>query len=299
MPDVMEIQQLLARYAVGMTQDDIEAVMEVFTPDGTYTAFGATYTLADFPSLVAAAPKGLFLTGTPVLELDGDTGTGQQTLCFVDQTTHDMRIGWYTDTYRRTEQGWRLQTRSMTFLRRSGAPRLGQGRTTHDGPSPRPSPPGDDCRRPGHGARGVQGRGRRVARRARGRAGALDERDPAPWTRSWRSCARSSGWRSTRVHRAWAGPSVSAAWAAPPCSRAYLGEVLTARDLVEPGFYCMPEVLAPTHARLRPAGARRGHGAPAACAATRCGARASRSRAPAATWRRWRAGRRTPTTAGA
>ena len=65
MADVMEIEQLLARYAVGMTQDDIDAVMDVFTPDGTYSAFGATYTLADFPALVAAAPKGLFLTGTP------------------------------------------------------------------------------------------------------------------------------------------------------------------------------------------------------------------------------------------
>ena len=32
--DLMEIQQLLARYAVGMTQDDIDAVIEVFTPDG-------------------------------------------------------------------------------------------------------------------------------------------------------------------------------------------------------------------------------------------------------------------------
>ena len=67
---------MLARYAVGMTQDDIEAVIEVFTPDGTYSAFGDTYTLADFPALVAAAPKGLFLTGTPVLELDGDAGHG-------------------------------------------------------------------------------------------------------------------------------------------------------------------------------------------------------------------------------
>jgi alkylation response protein AidB-like acyl-CoA dehydrogenase len=28
--------------------------------------------------------------------------------------------------------------------------------------------------------------------------------------------------------------------------RAYLGEVLTTRDLVDPGFYCMPEVLVPT-----------------------------------------------------
>jgi hypothetical protein len=63
--DVIEIEQLLARYAAGMTRDDIDAVLAVFTPDGAYRAFGATYTLADFPALVRAAPKGLYLTGTP------------------------------------------------------------------------------------------------------------------------------------------------------------------------------------------------------------------------------------------
>jgi hypothetical protein len=134
--DVIEIEQLLARYAVGMTRDDVDSVMQVFTPDGTYSAFGETYTLADFPALVAAAPKGLFLTGTPALELDGDTGTGMQTLCFVDQTNHDMRIGWYTDSYRRTDAGWRLATRSMTFLRRSGARDSGR---PHDPRRPAPS----------------------------------------------------------------------------------------------------------------------------------------------------------------
>src|SRR3546814_2869594 len=83
-----------------MTKDDVDAVMDVFTPDGTYSAFGDTYSLADFPTLVAAAPKGLFMVGTPALELDGaaGTGTGEQPLCFVDQTDHAMRIGWYTDT---------------------------------------------------------------------------------------------------------------------------------------------------------------------------------------------------------
>ena len=139
--DVMELQQVLARYAVGMTQDDIDAVVGVFTPDGTYSAFGATYTLEDFPALVAAAPKGLFLTGTPVLDLDRERGegTGHQTLCFVDQTTHDMRIGWYTDTYRRTDAGWRLRTRAMTFLRRSGGRDSGK---PHD---PRRPLPRDDA----------------------------------------------------------------------------------------------------------------------------------------------------------
>jgi hypothetical protein len=118
--DVNEIERLLARYALGMTKDDIDAVMAVFTPDGSYSAFGDTYSLGDFPALVAAAPKGLFLVGPPVVELDGDSGTGQQPLCFIEQTTHAMRIGFYTDSYRRTPLGWRLHTRAMTFLRKSG-----------------------------------------------------------------------------------------------------------------------------------------------------------------------------------
>jgi hypothetical protein len=136
--DLIEVQQLLARYAVGMTKDDIDAVIDVFTPDGTYSAFGDTYGLSDFPTLVAAAPKGLFLVGEAVLELGRDTGTGQQPLCFVDQKTHDMRIGYYSDTYRRTTDGWRLHTRSMTFLRKSGAQDSGR---PHDPTRPAPSAP--------------------------------------------------------------------------------------------------------------------------------------------------------------
>lgn len=137
--DVVEIEQLLARYALYMTRDDVDSVVrEVFTADGTYSAFGSTYQLADFPALVAAAPKGLFLVGPPALDLDGDTGRGQQPLCFVDQTSHDMRIGWYSDTYLRTEHGWRLRTRSMTFLRRSGARDSGR---PHDPHRPEPTGP--------------------------------------------------------------------------------------------------------------------------------------------------------------
>jgi SnoaL-like domain len=136
--DIIEIEQLLARYAVGMTKDDIEAVVDVFTPDGTYRAFGTVYGVADFPALVKAAPKGLFLTGTPLLELHGDTGRGQQPLCFVDQLDHEMRIGFYTDTYQRTDRGWRLATRAMTFLRRSGARDAGRA---HDPRRPDPTEP--------------------------------------------------------------------------------------------------------------------------------------------------------------
>lgn len=134
--DVIEIEQLLAKYAVNMTKHDIDAVMEVFTPDGTYSAFGTAYGLADFPALAEAAPQGLYLVGAPLLDLDGDTGRGEQPLCFVIQTTHEMRIGYYTDTYRRTADGWRLHTRAMTFLRRSGARDSGKA---HDPARPLPT----------------------------------------------------------------------------------------------------------------------------------------------------------------
>jgi hypothetical protein len=119
--DLVEIQQLLARYAVTITQGDIAGLLSVFTPDGSYSAFGDTYPLADFPALVEAAPKGLFLTGTALVDVSGDTATGTQPLCFIDHATHDMRIGYYRDTYARTPDGWRLRTRAMTFIRRSGA----------------------------------------------------------------------------------------------------------------------------------------------------------------------------------
>src|ERR1700760_637322 len=101
--DLVEIQQLLARYAVTITQGDIEGLVGVFTPDGTYSAVGDTYTLDRFPEMVAAAPKGVFMTGTALVEnLDGDAATGTQPLCFIEHSAHDMRIGYYRDTYTRT-----------------------------------------------------------------------------------------------------------------------------------------------------------------------------------------------------
>ena len=136
--DVIELTQTLARYAVGMTKGDVDAVVDTFTADGTYSAFGDTYALADFPTLVAAAPSGLFMVGPPALTLARDEGVGEQPLCFIDQTDHAMRIGWYTDTYRRTRDGWRIATRSMTFLRRSGSRDSGR---PHDPTRPAPTHP--------------------------------------------------------------------------------------------------------------------------------------------------------------
>ncbi len=137
--DIAEVRRLSAIWALRLTQGDIHPVMEqVFTPDGTYSAFGQTYGLEDWPALVEAAPSGLFLTGEPVIELDVDTGTGtgEVPMLFIDQTNHHMRMGWYTDTYERMPDGWRLKTRGMTFLRRHGGADSGK---PHDPLRPEPT----------------------------------------------------------------------------------------------------------------------------------------------------------------
>ena len=119
--DIVEITQTCARYGATITQGDIEGLVQVFTPDGSYSAFGDTYPLTEFPDLVAAAPKGLYLTGTPAITFTGDdTAEGVTTLCFIIDRTHEQRIGYYSDTYERTGHGWRIKTRSMTFIRRNG-----------------------------------------------------------------------------------------------------------------------------------------------------------------------------------
>ena len=120
--DIMEIEQLLARYAVGMTKDDVESVMAVFTPDGTYGAFGDTYPLADFPTLVAAAPKGLFMVGHPGhrARRRHRHGRAAALLRRADHPRHAHRLlHRHLPAHRRTGGGCR--TRSMTFLRKSGA----------------------------------------------------------------------------------------------------------------------------------------------------------------------------------
>jgi len=122
--DLVELHALCARYMLLCSQFVQDRWLEVFTPDGEYNAFCTPYTLARFPALLAAAPRGQFIGNMPVIDFDRedpDVATGQQHFVFVDQTTHHMRLGWYNDRYRRTADGWRIQHRETTFMRKSGA----------------------------------------------------------------------------------------------------------------------------------------------------------------------------------
>ncbi len=119
--DLVEIHHLCARYMQLCSQFVDDRWHEVFTPDAVYNAFGTPYTMDRFPALLAAAPRGQFIGNMPVVEFDGDRATGEQHYVFIEQATHAMRLAWYSDEYVRTSDGWRIRTRTTTFMRKSGA----------------------------------------------------------------------------------------------------------------------------------------------------------------------------------
>ena len=122
MADLLEIEQLAARYMMlaATKEMDTKRWLDVFTPDATYSAFGTPYRLEDFPSLLKSAPPGQYIGNVPVVDFHGDHATGVQHYVFIDQISHDMRLAWYSDEYRRTPDGWRIHRRATTFMRRSG-----------------------------------------------------------------------------------------------------------------------------------------------------------------------------------
>jgi len=118
--DLVEIEQLCARYLAYASQFVPDEWLKVFTPDAEYSAFGTVYGVDRMTQLLAAAPRGQFIANMPVVEFDGDRAAGMQHFVFIDQQTHAMRLAWYKDEYVRTPDGWRIRRRSTTFMRKHG-----------------------------------------------------------------------------------------------------------------------------------------------------------------------------------
>lgn len=118
--DQIAIQDLTTRYAQYLSRHEVPALVGLFTPEAIYHAFDTDYSMTEFPALLEAAPRGQLIVNPPLVDIEGDAGTGSQHYVFIDQRTHDMRLAWYDDTYVRTDAGWRFGRRTTTFLRRHG-----------------------------------------------------------------------------------------------------------------------------------------------------------------------------------
>jgi SnoaL-like domain len=124
--DREEITDLLARYGSLLDRGDLESWVDLFTAEGSFEVFGRTFRgRQGLMHMTETAPGGVHLAGLPVIELEGDAARVQQSFVFVDQHTHEVRMGWYDDVMRRQGERWRFDRRRTTFL-------------TAEGPSERP-----------------------------------------------------------------------------------------------------------------------------------------------------------------
>ena len=119
--DLAEIEVLLARYSNRLDRSDHPGWVALFTPDGRFEVYGRSFDGHEgLLGMATSAPQGLHLTSAPLIEIHGDEAKVEQSFLFVDQVSHDMRIGWYDDHLVRTAEGWRFHVRRSTFLRPDG-----------------------------------------------------------------------------------------------------------------------------------------------------------------------------------
>ncbi len=116
--DHVAIGHLLARYCLLLDLDDIDAWVELFTPDASYVVFGRSWEGHDgLRKMMRGAPRGLHLGGPPLIDMvSADAATTMQNLLFAEAGTGMLRRSVYTDELRRTADGWRISTRRCRFI---------------------------------------------------------------------------------------------------------------------------------------------------------------------------------------
>lgn len=120
--DHAEIRNLVARYCLTLDGDDVDAWLTLFTPDAEYHVYGHTFRGHDgLRRMLAGAPTGLHLGGSPAVELVDDTrATVRHNLLFVDRVTGVSRHAVYDDALLRTDEGWRIASVRCRFITAEG-----------------------------------------------------------------------------------------------------------------------------------------------------------------------------------
>ncbi|MFJ3779744.1 nuclear transport factor 2 family protein [Streptomyces sp. NPDC090075] len=121
--DMVEIQDLLARYTRLVDIGEVTNWLELFTDDCAYVVHGRTYEgKAGVREMITlATPNGVHLGASPVIRLDGDSATSSQSFFAILADRKTMRIGWYDDDLAKKNGRWRIASRRVTFVRSDGS----------------------------------------------------------------------------------------------------------------------------------------------------------------------------------
>jgi hypothetical protein len=120
--DYAEISNLFAKYCLTLDHEELDAWLDVFTPDGAFRSYGRQWAGPDeLKDVMAYAPQGLHHGGPIVIdELTEDTARTRQNLYFVDRTSGESRLTVYDDELRRVDGKWKIQVLLCRYLTSDG-----------------------------------------------------------------------------------------------------------------------------------------------------------------------------------
>jgi hypothetical protein len=112
------ITNLLAHYCLSLDHDDIETWISLFTHDASFNVYGRSFDGHEgLRKMTAAAPKGLHLGGPPLILMhDAHSAQTEQNLLFIDRQSGESRSAVYRDEVVRTEEGWKIRSRTCWFI---------------------------------------------------------------------------------------------------------------------------------------------------------------------------------------
>ena len=127
MEDREEIRELHARYCLTIDNGRYEEWINCFTTDGVFESprFGrhaGTDGLKKFAAMYKESLGGarvLHVVTNHTFEISGSTGSGTCYLLYYhckDGRVQQTTVGYYTDKLRKTDAGWRFESRQVTIL---------------------------------------------------------------------------------------------------------------------------------------------------------------------------------------
>jgi uncharacterized protein (TIGR02246 family) len=115
------IRELLAGYALALDAGDFEECVELFAPDGEFLVYGKTFAGRDaIAGMFRDAARGLHLTGSARIEVDGQRATARSQVLFVRAGDLQLRPALYDDELTRVDGRWRFARRRCRFITSAG-----------------------------------------------------------------------------------------------------------------------------------------------------------------------------------
>lgn len=117
MSEYEAIRRLLAEYCQLCDDEHFAAWAQLFTADGTFTAFGRTHRgHAALEKFIASTPVGKHLCFNAIIDIDADSARCACDFLFIRRDRSIQSAGRYIDRLVREGGSWRFAERSVDFF---------------------------------------------------------------------------------------------------------------------------------------------------------------------------------------